>query len=218
MVEFVMFKRLHLVALAALLGPVPGALAQQTSPEPEFTTTVCGTQVPPPVNLPPPDSPPLLFQVAPCFQAQGGMALVDYNTYLYYMEIKDKVSRPSQNLWVPYTEEIEQVIRDDFKRLWGTKFLDNLSIEKYDYRFSNGVVGKMVVYNMEERQRVKIVDYVGSTKLEVSKIDEKLKEANAQIRLDTFIDPSLVRKVSGIVRDMLRDKGFQFAEVTPDVQ
>jgi hypothetical protein len=34
----------------------------------------------------------------------------------------------------------------------------------------------------------------------------KLKEANAQIRLDTFIDPSLVRKVSGIVRDMLRER------------
>ena len=30
-----------------------------------------------------------------------------------------------------------------------------------DYAFSNGVIGKVVVYNMEERQRVKIVDYVG---------------------------------------------------------
>ena len=30
---------------------------------------------------------------------------------------------------------------------------------------------------MEERQRVKIVDYVGSKKVEISKIDEKLKEA-----------------------------------------
>ena len=65
---------------------------------------------------------------------------------------------------------------------------------------------------MEERQRVKIVDYVGSKKIEVSKIDEKLKDANAQIRLDTFIDPGLVRKVEGIVRDMLREKGFQFAD------
>ncbi len=71
---------------------------------------------------------------------------------------------------------------------------------------------------MEERQRVKIVDYVGSKKIETSKIDEKLKDADAQIRLDTFIDPSLVRKVAGIVRDMLREKGFQFAEVTPEIK
>ena len=39
----------------------------------------------------------------------------------------------------------------------------------------------------------------------------------SEIRLDTFIDPALVRKVSGIVRDMLKDKGFQSAEVTPEI-
>jgi len=71
---------------------------------------------------------------------------------------------------------------------------------------------------MEERQRVKIVDYVGSKKIETSKIDEKLKDASAQIRLDSFIDPGLVRKVEGIVRDMLREKGFQFATVTHDIK
>src|SRR5260221_7530046 len=71
---------------------------------------------------------------------------------------------------------------------------------------------------MEERQRVKIVDYGGSKKVEISKIDEKLKEANATIRLDTFIDPSLVRKVQGIVRDMMREKGFQYADVKPEIQ
>jgi hypothetical protein len=54
--------------------------------------------------------------------------------------------------------------------------------------------------------------------VETSKIDEKLKDANAQIRLDTFIDPALVRKVQGIVQDMLREKGFQFATVTPEIQ
>ncbi len=35
-----------------------------------------------------------------------------------------------------------------------------------DYVFSNGVVGKLITYDMEERQRVKIVDFVGSKKLE----------------------------------------------------
>src|SRR4029077_13813833 len=58
----------------------------------------------------------------------------------------------------------------------------------------------------------------GSKVIETSKIDEKLKDANATIRLDTFIDPGLIRKVSGIVRDMLREKGVQFAEVTPDIK
>ena len=43
-----------------------------------------------------------------------------------------------------------------------TNFLDDLVVEVRDVRFSNGVIGKVVVYNMEERQRVKIVDYVGT--------------------------------------------------------
>ena len=47
---------------------------------------------------------------------------------------------------------------------------------------------------MEERQRVKNVDYVGSKKVERAKIEEKLKELNTGIRLDTFIDPALIRK------------------------
>src|SRR5207247_5992822 len=54
--------------------------------------------------------------------------------------------------------------------------------------------------------------------MKTSKIDEKLKEASAVSRLDTFIDPSLVRKVQGIVQDMLKEKGFQFATVTPEIQ
>src|SRR5205085_5752604 len=137
-------------------------------------------------------------------------------TYLYYIQLK--ASRPSEGVWVPYDDGSEKIIQDDFRRLWNTNFLDNLWVDVVDYSFANGTVGKVITYNMEERQRVKIVDYVGSKAVETSKIDEKLKDANAQIRLDTFIDPSLIRKISGIVRDMMREKGFQFAEVTPDIQ
>jgi len=79
------------------------------------------------------------------------------------------------------------------------------------------VIGKLITYDMEERQRVKIVDFVGSKKLETSKIEEKLKENNAQIRLDTFIDPALIRKIEGIVRDMMKEKGFQSAEVSHEI-
>src|SRR5947209_19327181 len=119
---------------------------------------------------------------------------------------------------MPNDATSEKTIVDDFHRLWNTNFLDNLWIETSDYTIPNGTIGKIVTYNMEERQRVKIVDYVGSKKVETTKIDEKLKEANSVIRLDTFIDPGLVRKVEGIVRDMLKEKGFQFAAVSDEIQ
>ena len=194
------------------------AHAQEPPPQtaPSNPATICGQPIPAPQRLPPDGSAPVLYLIAPCFEAQGGSSLIDIQTYLYYIQLRG--SRPSENVWIPWDAKAEQTALDDFHRLWGTNFLDNLWIETKDYRFENGVIGKLVTYNMEERQRVKIVDYVGSKKIETSKIDDKLKEANAQIRLDTFIDKGLVRKVQGIVLDMMREKGFQFASVTPQIQ
>jgi outer membrane protein insertion porin family len=218
-----MFKRLRVsVVAASMLVPAAAARAQQpaaaaaAAPQASAGATICGQPVPEPRALPPADSGPVVYLIAPCFEAQGNTSLVDYQTYLYY--IQTKASQPSQGIWVPYSEDTENSIREDFKRLWGTNFLDNLSIDVEDYRFSNGVIGKLITYDMEERQRVKIVDFQGSKKLETSKIDEKLKENNAQIRLDTFIDPALIRKIEGIIRDMMKEKGFQSAEITHDIR
>ena len=216
-----MFKRLPVCVLAgALLLSSAAAFAQQPAvpaapAAPAGGQTICGQPVPSPRALPPAGSAPVVYLIAPCFEAQENQSLVDLQTYLYY--IQTKASQPSQGIWIPYNEDAETSIRDDFKRLWGTNFLDNLSIQVSDpqgtpgstftdYVFSNGVVGKLITYQMEERQRVKIVDYTGSKKLETSKIDEKRKEANAQIRLDTFIDPALIRKIEGVIRDMMKEK------------
>ena len=120
-------------------------------------------------------------------------------------------------MWVPYNEQTEESLRADFKRLWATNFLDNLWIEKLDVPFANGVMGHHIIYHMEERPRVKI-DYTGSTKLERTKVDEKMKELGIQLRLDSFLDQSVVKRVQGIVRDLMAEKGYEFAEVTPTVE
>ncbi|HTL45041.1 MAG TPA: BamA/TamA family outer membrane protein, partial [Vicinamibacterales bacterium] len=117
-----------------------------------------------------------------------------------------------------YTDKTEQTILADFKRLWATNFLDDLSAETYDYVFSNGVVGKIILYNMEERQRVKIVDYVGSKKVEMSKIDDELKKKGIRIALDSFVDPGLVKQVATVVHDLYADEGYEYAEVKPEIK
>ncbi len=176
--------------------------------------TICGQPVAPPANLPPAGSGPVLWVMAPCFEAQGNVSLVDIQTYLYYIQLKDKLSRPSQNVWVPYDESIEQIVREDFQRLWATGFLDDIKQEYHEYTFSNGVVGRLVTYNLEERQRIRTIDYVGSKQVERTKIEERLKELKTELRLDSFIDPAIVKKVEGVVREMLKEKGFQFSSVT----
>ena len=183
-------------------------------------TSACnGTQaIPAPRGQPPANSGPVVYFIVACFSAQGGTPLVDIQTYVYYMQLMQKPSQPSLGIWTPYDAATEQMIRDDFKRLMGTNFLDNLSVYTTDYPFPNGTVGKIITYDMEERQRVKIVDYVGSKKIEQSKIDDKLKEEKVDLRLDTFLDEAVVKKVKGIVRDMMVEKGYQNAEVTTEIQ
>jgi outer membrane protein insertion porin family len=211
------FRSLAVAALWLVAAPLAAQdpASQASGPATLPTVTVCGTETAPRAQ-PPAGSGPVVLFIAPCFEAQGNASVIEPQTYLYYIQLKQ--SQPSQGLWIPYDDTSEKMIQDDFHRLWNTNFLDNLWVDASDYKFPNGVVGKIITYNMEERQRVKIVDYVGSKKVETAKIDEKLKEANAVIRLDSFIDPGLVRKVEGIVRDMLREKGFQFANVTHDIK
>jgi outer membrane protein insertion porin family len=210
-----MGKRVYALAAGLfMLAAVPHAAQDQPVTGP--SVTVCGVTVPPPRGMPPAGSGPVVLNIVPCFEAQGGTSVIEPQTYLYYIQLKP--STPSQATWINYDAASEKTILEDFHRLWNTNFLDNLWVDVRDYTFSNGTMRKIVTYNMEERQRVKIVDYVGSKKVETSKIDDKLKEENAQIRLDTFIDPGLVRKVSGIVRDMLREQGFQYAGVTPEIK
>jgi outer membrane protein insertion porin family len=229
-----LFMRVLVLTLLALLAGAAGAQAQ-TAPAPALPApqqpaqsegeqpvplpaTICGLTVPEPATLPAADSPPVMYSLMPCFQKQGGSSVIEPNTYLYYIELKSRLSRPSAKEWVRYDESLEEVILGDFKRLWATNFLDDLAIDVRDVRFSNGVVGKVVVYDMEERERVKIVDYEGLEKIDQSKIDEQLKEKGITIRLDSFIDPGLLRSVAGVVRELYAAEGYQFAEVKPEVK
>ncbi len=196
--------RTSLVAAVAV-----GVLGASTAgAQPPAVATPPAPQAQPVLKLPPADSPALLRSIELRFPTQGNVSVIEPQTYLYYIE--SRPSRSSDGVWTPFDEKS---ILEDFKRLWATNFLDNIWVEVNDAPYDNGVVGKRVVFNLEERQRVKIVDYVGSKKVEQSKIEEKLRDENIQIRLDSFIDPALIRRVEGIIRDMFAEKGFQFAKV-----
>jgi outer membrane protein assembly factor BamA len=202
-------------------NPAPAGQAQAPAsataqPAGQNPSTVCGLPIPAPARQPPAGSGPIVYLVVPCFQKQGGFSVIDPQTYVYYIQLHG--SRPSENVWIPWNDKAEQTAVGDFKRLWETNFLDNLVVDVQDYHFSNGVLGKLVVYDMEERERVKIVDYVGSKKVEQSKIDEELKKQNLQIRLDSFIDQGLVNHVAAVVREMYGDKGYEYATVKPEIK
>lgn len=204
------FIALALIALPAFASAQAAEQAPAAAQAPA-APSVC----PAPAGPPPAGSTPVICQTELRFHPVN-TSEIEAQTYLYY--IQTPLSRPSEKSWVPFNDQTEQSLLADFKRLWATNFLDNLWIETLDKPFANGVMGKHVIYHMEERPRVKIVDYTGSTKIERTKVDEKMKELNIQLRLDSFLDQSVVKRVQGIVKDLMAEKGYEFAEVTAAVE
>jgi hypothetical protein len=129
-----MFKRLRVsvsgvAAAAARLRAAQQPRPRPARPAPRRGATICGQAVP--RRVPPPDgSGPVVYLIAPCFEAREYVAR-RLQTYLYY--IQTKASEPSQGNLGSLQDDTETSIRDDFKRLWGTNFLDNLSIDVEDY-------------------------------------------------------------------------------------
>jgi outer membrane protein insertion porin family len=107
----------------------------------------------------------------------------------------------------------ERRLKDDFRRLWDTGFLDDMRVDVLD-----GERGKNIVFTVKERKRIQIVDYRGSKALTTSNIEDKLKEKEAAIRLDSFYDPAKARRVEAIIREMLTEKGRPFATVKHDAK
>jgi outer membrane protein insertion porin family len=202
-------------AAAAGQAQNPAVEASQPGVLP-LPAVVCGQQVPAPATPPPASAAPVFYGYMLCFEKQGGVPVIDAQTYVYYIQARPSSSR--ENRWIHYDEALEETLLGDFKRLWSTNFLDDLAVDVRDIRYPNGVMGKLAIFNMEERQRVKIVDYVGSSRVSHSDIDDKLKEKGITIRLDSFIDPGIVRQVAGVVRELYAEKGYQYAQVKPEIK
>lgn len=214
-----MRRRLAIPGLMAVLLLIASdAAASPQSAQagnPNQPTRLCNLPLPTPAKAPPDGSPPIVLAFLLCFEKQGGASMIEPQTYLYHIQLRP--SEPSQDRWIAYDDALEALVRADFRRLWATNFLDDLSIEAHDYVFDNGVVGKLIVFNMEERQRVRIVDYDGLHKVDQSAIEDRLKEKGIGVRLDSFLDPTSLRRVATIVRELYAEKGYQYAEVTPTV-
>ncbi len=205
-------RRLCILSLFSMLAWTAAAEARQAAPAPAPAAPAVAQA---PVRMPPAGSGPVIRFIELKFHPVNE-SLIDPQTYLYY--IQTPPPRASDGFWPAYDDAAEAKLRDDFRRLWGTAFLDNLWVEVLDEPYDNGVIGKRVIFNMEERPRVKIVDYTGSTKVERTKVDEKMKELGVALRLDSFLDEGAVRRVKGIIQGLMGEKGYQDAEITSTVE
>jgi outer membrane protein insertion porin family len=208
-------------AAPAAPAATPSAPATAEAPAPIQSPAEIDAQtpIPPcpaPAKQPPANSPPLIA----CMQVYAhpnNETLVDGATYAYW--IKTPRTLPSQDKWVPYDEKS---IEADFWNLWRTNFLENLWVQVIDEPYANGVDGKHIVFHIEERSRVKAVDYVpvggkdAKLQVDASKIDSELRDKGIEVRLDSFVDEATIRKVVGVIRDLYSQKGYSDATVEPE--
>jgi outer membrane protein insertion porin family len=107
----------------------------------------------------------------------------------------------------------ERRVREDFRRLWDTGFLDDLQVEERD-----GTNGKIIVFRVSERKRVQIVDYRGSKALSTTTIEDELKKRELALKIDTFYDPAKARRVEEAIKEMLNAKGHPFGTAKHDAK
>jgi len=199
-----------------LSGPARAqGTAQVSADGASSASTLCGQPIPAPARLPPDNSGPVVYYIGLCFSAQGNVSAIEPETYLHYVQLQP--SRPSRDEWIPYDVAAYDAALADFKRLWATGFLDDVSIEAIDYRFSNGVIGKVITYHLEERPRVKRVSYQGTSAIARSAIDERLRDKQIDLRLDTFLDERALARIDRTLRDMMGEKGYGRAAVSHTV-
>ncbi|MGE3273947.1 MAG: outer membrane protein assembly factor BamA [Vicinamibacterales bacterium] len=193
----------------------PGAVAAQGAAETAAAgtaPTLCGQPVPRPASLPPAGSGPVLLAMGVCFDAQGNTSVLEPQAYLFHIRLRP--SRPSAGQWVAWDAAAEATAIEDFRRLWDTGFLTDLSIETADYVLPNGTVGTLVTFHLEERDRIKLLSYDGSDVLPRSEIDKALAERGIQVRLDSFLDERAVGRVEGALRTLMADRGYAAARVS----
>jgi hypothetical protein len=151
-----MTMRLILTVFVAYcgLGVVQGQSLQRLGADvaAQESSTICGVTVQTPSALPPVNTGPVVYMIAPCFERQGGITTIPPTDMLRAIRLRP--SQPSQGAWVPYDAVAEREIFEDFQRLRANYALAEISVDVRDFRFSNGVVGKLVTYNMVERARV----------------------------------------------------------------
>ena len=105
-------------------------------------------------------------------------------------------------------------LREDFRRLWATGFLQDLVIDARD----TPTGGKVVTFVVSERKRIQIVDFRGSKALTNSTIEDELKKRDAAVRADSFYDMGKARRVEAILREMLAAKGYPLGTVRHDAR
>ena len=126
-----------------------------------------------------------------------GMRKVSRETVLFYMRSREG------------GEYSEIRLREDFKSLWETGFFKDILIESED-----SSSGKVVYVRLVEHKLISSITYETGKKIKESDIVEKLQESNIVLLAFSHFNPVKLKRVEGIIKEMLVEKGFSEGRVS----
>jgi outer membrane protein insertion porin family len=104
------------------------------------------------------------------------------------------------------------ILRRDYMVLWNTGYFDDLRLEIED-----GEQGKVVRFVATERRMIRSIKYEGLKSATVSDVLERFKERRVGLSVESRYDPTRVQRAVVVLRELLGERGRQYAGVQPQV-
>ena len=125
-----------------------------------------------------------------------GNKKVSKDTFLFY--IKSKIGGE-------YTPD---QLRKDFKTLWDTGFFKDIKLDVSDVQG-----GKEVKFVVEENPLITSIIYKTGKKIKQDDIEDKLQENSVVLAPFSYYNPSKIKKVEKIIKDLLMEKSYNDGKV-----
>lgn len=104
-------------------------------------------------------------------------------------------------------------LRRDFMALWNTNLLDDVKLTTED-----GTKGVIVTFTVKERPLIRRINYEGNKSITQSDILDRYKERKVGLSVESQYDPTKIKRAEQVLKDLLAEKGRQFAKVTHEVK
>jgi outer membrane protein insertion porin family len=108
----------------------------------------------------------------------------------------------------------EDALRRDFMQLWNTNRFDDIKLET-EKGDRGGLVVRFVVV---ERPVIRDIKYEGAKSVTTSDILDRFKERKVGLTVESMYDPNVVNHAAVVLKDLVAERGHQFATVTPQLR
>ena len=105
-------------------------------------------------------------------------------------------------------------LRRDFMMLWNTNRFDDIRLESE--KGDRG--GIILTYVVTERPVIRDIKYEGMKSASTSDVLDRFKERKVGLVVESQYDPNVVNHAAVVLKDLLSERGHEFAIVTPELR